>query len=160
MELRWCAHDDPDFTVLVSQLDAYLRDVQGENHAKFAPHNAANLLSDTAVLMDGSVPVACGAIKLHEGGSTAEIKRMYVLPAYRGQGLAKRMLSALENRARELGCTQLLLETNASFTSAIALYRGFGFATIPNFGVYACLDSYCMGKAIPSETGDATGERQ
>ena len=151
MELFWCQNDHPDFTLLTEQLDAYLLEAQGGCHASFAPYNAAHLLAAAAVLYDGSNPVACGGLKLHEGGQVAEVKRMFVLPDHRGRGLAKTMLHALQEHARALGCTQLVLETNASFTPAISLYRQFGFEQIPNFGVYACMDSYCMGKTIPAQ---------
>ena len=54
------------------------------------------------VLMDGSITVAGGGIRRHDA-NTCEVKRMWTSPEYRRQGLATRVLRALEDGARELG---------------------------------------------------------
>ena len=77
-------------------------------------------------------PVACGGLKLH-GREPAEIKRMWVAPAARGLGVARRLLAALEDQARQRGITTVLLETNKNLTEAIALYRSSGFVEVPPF---------------------------
>lgn len=77
-------------------------------------------------------PVGCAGLKLHPDG-TAEIKRMWVSPDARGLGLARRMLRALEDHAREAGATRLRLDTNGALKEAQALYRREGFAEIPRF---------------------------
>ncbi len=148
MELRWCLNTDPAFLALTTALDKHLREQQGQAQEAFAPYNNASALSDAAVYYDGQTPVACCGLKLHQDSRIAEVKRMFVLPQYRGHGLARAMLAALESRAKEHGCTQLVLETNAGFTPAVTLYQQYGFKVIPNFGVYQCMDSLCMGKDI------------
>ena len=81
---------------------------------------------------------AVGCIGLRPlGGDVAEIKRMYVVPAARGRGLAKQLLAAVEQRAVAAGWTTLRLETGDRQPEAIALYRGAGYVRIPNFGYYA-----------------------
>lgn len=85
-------------------------------------------------------PVGCGAVrKLDE--TTGEIKRMWVDPAARGQGVGRQLLSALEGAAVELGCETVYLDTSAHLSEAIALYRSFGYEEIPayNDNEYAAL---------------------
>jgi GNAT superfamily N-acetyltransferase len=80
-------------------------------------------------LIDGK-PVACGALQQLAPG-IGEINRMYVRPAWRGQGLSRLILAALEERAVELGCQTLRLETTLDPGRAIRLYEGAGFHTVP-----------------------------
>ncbi|MGH2466077.1 MAG: GNAT family N-acetyltransferase [Candidatus Limnocylindrales bacterium] len=75
-------------------------------------------------------PVGCGALKFHPG-APAELKRMWVAPGARGMGLGRRLLAELEREARSGGVEALHLETNASLTEAIALYRNSGFVEVP-----------------------------
>jgi GNAT superfamily N-acetyltransferase len=77
-------------------------------------------------------PAGCGALKFHPGAA-AEIKRMWVSPAVPGLGLGRRLLAALEDRARTAGAPMTLLETNQALTEAIALYRACGYRQVPAF---------------------------
>lgn len=69
-------------------------------------------------------------------GSTAEIKRMYVAPAVRGRGLARRMLAELETSAATYGFEALVLETGIHQPEAIGLYETSGYRPVPPFGHY------------------------
>jgi GNAT superfamily N-acetyltransferase len=80
-------------------------------------------------------PVGCGGWRTGPGGA-AEIKRMYVVPAARGQGIALALLRALEDSAREAGLTRAILETGVLQPEAIALYGKAGYERIPDFGHY------------------------
>ncbi|MEN3608104.1 GNAT family N-acetyltransferase [Plantactinospora sp. ZYX-F-223] len=83
------------------------------------------------------VPVGCAGWRTHGGtGDVAELKRMYVSPAARGRGVARRMLSAVEDSAREHGRRRLILECGDRQPEAIALYKGSGYERIPDFGYY------------------------
>jgi GNAT superfamily N-acetyltransferase len=68
---------------------------------------------------------------------TAELKRMFVRPAYRGRGIARALLAACEQTARELGYTQLWLETGSLQPEAVALYLSAGYEPVSPFGQYA-----------------------
>ena len=60
------------------------------------------------------------------------LEDLFVRPAYRGHGIGRELLTALERRARELGCGRLewaVLDWNQN---AIDFYRRFGAA--PNAG--------------------------
>ena len=84
--------------------------------------------------LDGRV-VACGAVQPLDAG-TAEIKRMYVRPGYRGRGLARQLLGALEETALAAGCTVLRLETGSYLQNARRFYVSCGYAEIPRYGEY------------------------
>lgn len=77
-------------------------------------------------------PIACGALKRVDSG-TAEIKRMWVSPEARGQGVAKALLAALEAEAAELGASRIVLDTNKALGEAHALYRQAGYREIARF---------------------------
>jgi GNAT superfamily N-acetyltransferase len=85
--------------------------------------------------IDG-VAVACGGIARYDE-ARAEIRRMYVVPEARGQGLSRRVLAALEDEARSLGYTFVRLETGNHQSEAIGLYVSAGFEPIPRYGPFA-----------------------
>jgi GNAT superfamily N-acetyltransferase len=89
-----------------------------------------------AAFLDGVV-VGCGGICRHpEGDDVAEIRRMYVDPAARGQGIGARILAELEGRALALGYTAVRLETGVEQREAIRLYERYGFTPAPCWGPY------------------------
>ncbi len=77
-------------------------------------------------------PVCCGGIKRLDG-RTCEIKRMFVVPEARGQGIARALLRALEDRARALGYTVARLDTGPRQQHAERFYRAAGYTEITNF---------------------------
>ena len=81
--------------------------------------------------LDGT-PVCCGGLKRLADG-TAEIKRMFVVPEARGQGVARELLAALESTAAELGYEVVRLDTGPRQPHAQALYESTGYRPIPNF---------------------------
>ena len=76
--------------------------------------------------------LACGGWRTACPG-TAEIKRMYVAPAVRGQGLGRQILVALEDDARRHGMSEVILETGVNNLAALALYARCGYARIPSY---------------------------
>jgi len=137
---------NPDFQQLVQQLDAYLSDLNGEEHSFYNQFNGIEALQFVVVGYDGDNPVGCGAIKPFDETST-EIKRMYVLPTHRGQGIAVQVLNELETWSRELGFKATVLETANDMPDAIGLYTKNGYERIPNYGQYIGMPrSVCMKK--------------
>jgi len=78
------------------------------------------------------LPVGCVGLK-GGGEQPAEVKRLWVAHAARGLGLARRLMSAIEDAARELAVPVLRLDTNSALPEAIALYRRTGWVEIPRF---------------------------
>ena len=72
--------------------------------------------------------VGCIALRpLPQLERAGEIKRMYVKPGSRGQGVAERLLKALEEYAAESGYRTLYLDTKDDLTTAIQFYRRHGY---------------------------------
>jgi DNA-binding MarR family transcriptional regulator/GNAT superfamily N-acetyltransferase len=77
-------------------------------------------------------PIGCGALKIKDK-KTGEIKRMWVQTDARGLGVGRRILGALEKKARRFSLRRLRLETNRALTEAQALYRNNGYVEVPPF---------------------------
>jgi GNAT superfamily N-acetyltransferase len=76
--------------------------------------------------------VGCGAIRAL-GPESGEVKRMWIDPAVRGQGLGGRLLDALEAAARRLGYDRLRLDTHVVLIEAIGLYEAHGYRRIDRY---------------------------
>jgi len=76
--------------------------------------------------------VACGFIKTI-APRVGYLKRMWVARSVRGLGFGRRMLTALESQAKELGLSTVRLETNRSLVEAIQMYRRSGYAEVAPF---------------------------
>jgi GNAT superfamily N-acetyltransferase len=74
----------------------------------------------------------CGAVRLLDP-DTAEVKRMWLHPSMRGRGAGWKLLQTLENEAIRLGARRGVLDTNATLTSALALYRAAGWHEVPQY---------------------------
>ena len=101
------------------------------------------------------VPAALGGWRFRPdverlgGRRLAEIKRMYVAPAGRRQGLARALLMHLERTAAESGADVMILETGLVQPEAIALYESSGYEPVEKFGYYAWSPiSRCYGKRL------------
>ena len=80
--------------------------------------------------------IACGGICRFDE-TRAELKRMYVVPEARGEGLGRRMLVELEAHARRLGYSAVVLETGDRQPEALGLYRSAGYERIPCYPPYS-----------------------
>lgn len=78
------------------------------------------------------VPVGCGALRTLEPG-IGEIRRMYVLPDARGNGVGRRILEALEDEALGRGQHTVRLDTSEELAEAQALYEASGFTRVPAY---------------------------
>lgn len=156
MELRTLAYDHPDATALIGlvQQEYVVRygdeDITPVDPAEFSPPHGLFLVG----YADG-VPVVCGGWRAHDSDEPgfsdgdAELKRMFVVEAARGRGLARQLLAELERLALAAGRRRMVLETGTAQPEAIALYTTSGYTPMPKFGVYAAYDnSRCFSKVI------------
>jgi GNAT superfamily N-acetyltransferase len=97
--------------------------------------------------------VACGGVCRYGHEATAELRRMYVIPAARGRGLARVLLAAIEAEARSLGYEALRLETGNRQIEAIGLYESAGYARIDRYGPFVDDErSVCFEKRLSGST--------
>lgn len=140
--------DNADFRELVALLDRDLRIRDGEEHSFYAQFNKIDKIQHVVVAYQNGQAVGCGAIKEYSK-NVAEVKRMFVKPEWRGQGIAKRILSELEIWAAELNYSECILETGKKQPEAIGLYQKSGYRLIPNYGQYEGVEnSVCMRKCF------------
>lgn len=140
--------NEANFKGMVAELDAYLAQYNGPDHEFYANYNNLESLLGAVVATMDSVPVGCGAFRRREG-RIGEVKRMFVQPAHRGKGVARKVLQEIETWAREQGLDCLQLETGAFMDDARRLYESSGYAYIPNYPPYVGLEaSVCLEKRL------------
>ncbi|MGW0807290.1 GNAT family N-acetyltransferase [Nonomuraea sp. NPDC002799] len=98
--------------------------------------------------------VGCGAVQPVDA-VTGELKRMYVVPGYRGRGIARTLLSALEELAGKQGYLRLRLATGVRQPEAIALYEKYAYTLTEPYGTYVDAPlTRCYEKALPGGARD------
>ncbi|WP_123043793.1 GNAT family N-acetyltransferase [Cohnella candidum] len=149
LNIREVAPGDPELAYLIGKLDEDLRARYPHETIYGVDFGDPKVRKMTFVVAraDGQ-PVGCGGIRPLDG-SQAELKRFFVDLAYRGSGIAKEMLDALENAARRRGFADLLLETGVRQPEAIRFYEKNGYHRIEPFGEYAGDElSVCYRKTL------------
>jgi GNAT superfamily N-acetyltransferase len=128
--------DTPEAIALIDELEAILapgyppESRHGYSVQKLIDQGVAFFV----IRVDGT-PAGCGGVQLF-GAEYGELKRMYVRPAFRGLGLAKRLIDTLSDHARANAVTLLRLETGIYQHEAVGLYERLGFARVGPFGSY------------------------
>lgn len=154
MEIVLAAAPDEGVRLLVGELNDELSGLYTpeQRHgldleALFQPH-----IRFFVARRDGR-PAGCGGVALFD--DFAEVKRMYVRPHLRGQGVAEAIMARLTAETAQRGLTLLRLETGVYSGAAIAFYRRCGFAVCAAFEPYASMPpqtvvtSIFMEKPIP-----------
>ena len=140
--------NNPDFKNLVNLLDADLKIRDGDEHAFYAQFNKITTIRNAIVCYIDDNAIGCGAFRAYDQ-TKVEIKRMFVLPNYRGHGIGFNILKELELWAAELNYTVCILETGKKQPEAIHLYQKAGYSIIPGYGQYLHVEnSVCMMKAV------------
>jgi GNAT superfamily N-acetyltransferase len=148
LHLARTTSENADFRALVQLLDQDLAERDGAEHGYYAQFNTIASLQHVVVAYQEETPVGCGAFKPFDANSV-EVKRMFVQPAHRGQGMAQAVLAELEKWASELGYASCVLETGKRQPEAIRLYERSGYVPIPNYGQYVGIEnSVCMQKHL------------
>jgi len=80
--------------------------------------------------------------------ASAEIKRLYVRPAYRGRGYGRRLAQAAIDAARGTGCERVVLDTLPKMDAAISLYRSLGFREIAPYLAQPTPGSLCFALTL------------
>jgi len=155
VEIVRVGYGQPDAMRLIAEVQAeYVQRYGGPDdtpldHAMFEPPAGSFYVGYVA-----GQAVATGAwrrctVEAFGTRETAEVKRMYVVPAMRGTGLARLMLAHLESTAAAAGARALVLETGLRQPEAITLYESSGYTPVPGFGYYKDAPlSRCFGKLL------------
>jgi putative acetyltransferase len=128
--------DQPEIIELIEALDAYQMPLypadshHGIDIKALASENTGFAVARSS---DGKA-VACGALVVDP--SYGELKRMFTNPAFRGQGLAGKVLAVLEDEAQRRGCFRVMLETGYLQHEAISFYERNGYQRRGPFGDY------------------------
>ena len=148
--IELCREDllSPAAQTLIAALNAELTKQYPEERATHFRLTSDELTAFLVAYRD-SVPVGCGAMRCLDP-TTAELKRMYVVPSARGEGIGRAVLEALETESRKLGVKRLVLETGIRQHAALRLYQRSGFRKIALFGEYleSPDTSICMAKDL------------
>jgi len=126
---------EPSIRVLIEALDAYMVPMYPaeSNHLldiETLRQPQMRFFSATA----NDIVMGCGGCWLH--ADYAEIKRVYVSPAARGLGIAKKLMDRIEAEAMSSGRRIARLETGIHQPEALGLYRRLGYADRGPFGDY------------------------
>ena len=150
--LRAVAYDDPLARAMVTRVQQeYVTRYGGPDEAvvdpaEFVPPAGLFLVAE----VDG-VPAGCGAWRVHEPG-VAEVKRVYVAPEFRRQGLAQLLMAALEQSAAAAGSRAVVLNSGFRQPEALALYAALGYTSASGYGVYAdAPGAVFLGKQLAEE---------
>jgi putative acetyltransferase len=136
MQISLESPNQPDVVQLIDDLDAYQKPLyppESHHGIDIAALSAANVLFAVARDEEGKA-VSCGAIVV--GPGFGELKRMFVRPENRGQGIAAKLLEFLEGQAAAEGCTTVMLETGPSQPEALSFYARSGYERRGPFGGY------------------------
>jgi ribosomal protein S18 acetylase RimI-like enzyme len=145
----------PDALRLIDEVQAeYVARYGGPDESPIDPVDFEDPTGQFFVGYLGATAVATGAwrrssVRALGATVTAEIKRMYVVPAAQRRGVARRMLAHLEATAAAAGIEALVLETGHKQPEAIALYESSGYEPVPGFGHYCGSElSRCFGRRL------------
>ena len=109
--------------------------------------NPEQIIGDGGVILFAKIGgTIVGTCALQKQGEKWEVTKMAVTEAHQGKKIGKKLLQATIERAREMGISDVYLVTNSSLTTAVGLYRKFGFRV-----------THC-GKHPKYERGDLTME--
>lgn len=142
---------------MAAEITELYADVMGGETVPAAVDVPADEILHVGVARDAE-DTALGHLTLCRHGADAEIKRMFVAQAARGQGVGGALLAAAEDWARELGAERIILQTGDRQPGAVRLYRRAGYRPIPIFPPYDALpfSSLCFGKTVTTPAGAGT----
>lgn len=146
IQIKRTNSENLDFVNLVTELNTYLKQIDGEEHEFYNQFNNIDVLKHTVVVYQNLEAVSCGAFKQFDE-NCVEIKRMYTKPNFRGKSFGTHVLKELENWAKELGFKACILETGKRQKEAVQFYKKNNYTIIPNFGPYKDIaNSVCFIK--------------
>lgn len=122
---------------LIERLDKYLEDLYPSecNHLLSVEALRQPKVTFLIAVVEDEI-AGCGAF-INRGEEYAEIKRMFVLPEFRGLRVGRRILEELENLARISGLGLARLETGVHQSEALSMFQGANYQPCGPFGDYS-----------------------
>jgi ribosomal protein S18 acetylase RimI-like enzyme len=123
---------------VLAMVDAYSKDAMGNGkpldqdvRTRLIPGLRRHPTTLIFLAFDGVQPIGAAVCFIGFSSFAAKpiinIHDFVVLPASRGKGIGRRLLEAVEAKARELGCCKLTLEVMDKNHQAIRMYQAAGF---------------------------------
>lgn len=135
VQIAECSPSSPDASRLLralhdEQVDRYgFADPFELNEQEYTPPQGV-----FAVASRGPATVGCAGYRWFDRPArTVELKRFYIVPASRGHGTGRALLSWLERHAIAAGAQRAILETGIRNTAAIALFTGAGYRPVERY---------------------------
>jgi GNAT superfamily N-acetyltransferase len=138
LTFRACPIDEEPAATLVRDMREAIAelydglDLDGPDMPQAGPRELGPPSGAFFVGLEDGTPVCCGGLK-DLGDGACEIKRMFVVPAAQGRGIARALLEHLEAAARELGFAVVRLDTGPRQDRARRMYERAGYVAIGNF---------------------------
>ena len=127
-----------DAQELLDLSDAYSKNLYPSESNHLA--SIAELSDQSTVFLgiyDGETILGCGAVMVMEDdGQYGELKRVFIKEAYRGQGISKQLIIALENFLIKRSIAVIRLETGIHQLEALGLYKHLGYQIREPYGAY------------------------
>ena len=122
----------------------------GRSHDPAPPTEQDHEVFFIAFARSNGQPLGCGGLRRVDS-TTAEVKRLYVLPYARGSRVATAILSALEAHAWQAGYRTVTAEAGSAQPDGKRFYAAAGYQVVPTAGAYAGVEgSVCYAKEIGS----------
>jgi ribosomal protein S18 acetylase RimI-like enzyme len=99
----------------------------------------------------GGQPAGCIGLVPCSNDRTAEVKRLYIRPAWRGNGIARILMNHAHHHAAEHGITRLILDVLPARTAVVSFYRRLGYTETEPFGTESPITMIYMERPV---TGD------
>jgi ribonuclease BN (tRNA processing enzyme)/ribosomal protein S18 acetylase RimI-like enzyme len=131
------ALDDPRLAALRAELwaELYARYPEAEPGSRADEPGTVAWIALTA----GGEPAGCAVLSPFEparrgaeAGPTMEVRNVFTPRTHRRGGIARRLMTTLEQHAVAAGTRWLVLETGTNQAEALALYQGLGYVRCPS----------------------------
>ena len=147
---QWTNGFNPSFQYFYTVTEAYYSRIVGgkEKRQAFVRYNVSAEIPDVVIAYDGGQAVGCAGLKPYSD-TDAEVKRLWVEPAFRGRHIAAELMDRIEEKARQMGFRKVILQTRPVMADAIAFYTKRGYRQIPNYPPYDRLNgAVCFSKEL------------
>lgn len=152
MNFKEVDSNHPDFIYLKEKMEDFLDDAyakaDGTRRKTYRQNDKSLELSSAYIAYDGENPVGICGFRMKDE-TTAELKKVYVLPEYSSGGIASSLISLVEEIARLAGAKRIILKTGEPLRKAVDLYLRLNYSFIDKYSPYEQDETaICMGKQL------------